>query len=275
MAPCDWRGRNKYIKVQRFNTRKFVHRMGQRWQKSGCSRNEIVFGSSEGCRDDDGHWKRPLRLPLSQRKKWSTICYNMNMEQAAYMSGHPPAQYIRDLALPVFEKLEWKSYERQSYNAIKIPNDVNLFFDLCIWNFNFAKVSWFKVEVIQIGFFNIDAQLSPHDRARSWFYCSNENYRGQQKWEDQALMRLISVRSAPSSKAWTMFTTCMVLLISWPIICGSGSFVFCLFLRPGQQQPLVGGIQMCRQEPSSQGWQPPLCSMTHFNNFHRLFNDAF
>ena len=41
----------------------------------------------------------------------------MNIEQAAYMSGHPPAQYIvdraeqnlqhiLDLALPVLEKLE-------------------------------------------------------------------------------------------------------------------------------------------------------------------------
>ena len=111
-------------------------------------------------------------------------------------------------------KIIWKA------NLQCNKDEDNLFFDLCLWNLNFGKVSWFKVEVIQIGFFNIDAQLSPHDRARSWFYChcSNKNCRGQQKWEDQALMRLISVRSAPSSKAWTMFTTCMVLLISWPII---------------------------------------------------------
>ena len=137
--------------------------------------------------------------------------------------------------------------------------------NLCIWNFNFAKVSWFKVEVIQIGFFNIDAQLSPHDRARSWFYChcSNKNCRGQQKWEDQALMRLISVRSAPSSKAWTMFTTCMVLLIAWQIICGSGSFVFVFF-----SETWAATASGRRHPDVSAGTQQPRLAATS------LFNDA-
>ena len=141
--------------------------------------------------------------------------------------------------------------------------------NLCIWNFNFAKVSWFKVEVIQIGFFNIDAQLSPHDRARSWFYChcSNKNCRGQQKWEDQALMRLISVRSAPSSKAWTMFTTCMVLLISWPIICGSGSFVF-VFCLLSFSETWAATASGRRHPDVSAGTQQPRLAATS------LFNDA-